>query len=90
MWVEKRDGELGVGQGGSGNPRRHKRARCSKPVVCCGAEPAKGLERQSDPLEIGIGRINELEPGERVHIVAERQREGPACPSAPSTSCGNA
>ena len=42
------------------------------------AEPAEGFERQADPLEVGIGRRDKLQPGEGVHFVARGEREAPA------------
>ncbi len=40
------------------------------------AQPAKGFEREADLLEIGIGRIHELEPGKAVHLVESKNRPG--------------
>jgi hypothetical protein len=76
--VELCDGRFGVAQGRSGNPRRHERARSPKLVIGDVAEPTKGFERKANPLEVGIGRINELEPDISVHPVARWQRETPA------------
>ena len=58
--------------------RRHERARSTQLVVGHISQPAKGFEGKANPLEVGIGRINELEPSEGMHLVARRQRETPA------------
>lgn len=45
-----------------------------------GSAPATTRRRSSEPmeLEVGIGRIDKLQPGEGVHLVARGEREAPA------------
>jgi hypothetical protein len=74
--VEKCDGRFCVGQGRSGIPRRHERARSPWLVIGRVAEPAKGFEREANPFDVGISRINELEPRERAHLSCDKPAEG--------------
>jgi len=88
-FVEKHDRCFDFVQGRSGNPLRRERPRSPELVVGRVPEPAKGFERKANPLEVGIGRINELEPGDRVHLAAG-ESANPQRASAPSTSCSSA
>src|SRR5271157_250797 len=39
--------------------------------------PTEGFERETDPLQVEIGRIDKLEAGESMHFVTGRSREAP-------------
>jgi hypothetical protein len=56
--VENRDGEFGVVQGRNGNRGRRERSRGPDLVVGRVAEPPQGFQGKSNPLQIGMGRIN--------------------------------
>ncbi len=49
-----------------------------KLVVRRVAQPGEGFERQADLLQVGIGRIDEFQPAEGMHLIARRERETPA------------
>ncbi len=76
--IQEGDGGLGVRHGRVDDPGGHQRARRHHLVVRGVAQPAQGSKGQADPIEVGIGSIDQLEPGDRMHLIARRECETPA------------
>ena len=71
--IEQGDGGLGVGHGLNGDSRGYERTRQRHLVVRRVAQPAESFKREADPLQVGIRRLDQFEPGEGVHLVTRRE-----------------